>query len=69
MIFQVIMKTLSIGLRSRAPWSGAHMRGAKVGHGRKVELPKRTYYYPSDALLVKAKEIFAAYIIKDWRKK
>ncbi len=66
MIFKMVTSALSIRMVSRAPWSGAHMHGAKVGHGRKVTLPRRWYYYLSDALVGKAREIFAEHIIKDW---
>lgn len=67
MIFQLIVRSLSIGMRSRAPWSGAHQKGAKVGHNRSVTLPRRTYYYLSSELLSTAKKLFAEHIVKGWK--
>lgn len=67
MIFRMITTNLSIAMVSRASWSGAHMRGAKVGHGRKVTLPRRPYYYPSDAFLSTVKQTLAAHIVKGWK--
>lgn len=67
MIFRMVTTNLSISMVSRAPWSGAHMRGAKVGHGRKVTLPKRVYYYPSDSFLSTAKRTIAEHIVKGWK--
>lgn len=67
MIFQLTVRALSIRMTSRAPWSGAHQRGAKVGHNRSVDLPKRVYYYLSDKLLDTARGIFAEHVVKSWR--
>lgn len=52
---------------SRAPWSYAHMKGAKVGHNRSVRLPQRQFLWLSDRLLVTANEIFARHIVKGWQ--
>lgn len=65
----VTLGDLFIRATSRASWSGSHNKGDKVGHGRKVELPRRTFMYLSNTILRIATEVIAGHLVKDWKRR
>jgi hypothetical protein len=61
---RITVGPLFIRATSRAGWGGSHNQGDRVGHRRRVKLPRRTFVWLSDALLSKASETLAEYIVK-----
>jgi phage gpG-like protein len=62
----VIYKSGELFVRatSRVAWSGVHQEGGSVGRGSRI--PARPFLWLSDAIIDKAKETLAAFVVKGW---
>lgn len=65
----IVVKTGPLFVRgySRVKWGSAHY-GARVGRHRRVRLPRRAFYWISEALLGTARDVIGAYVVKGWKR-
>jgi phage gpG-like protein len=64
----VVAGDLLVRATSRVGWSGIHWRGGRAGHGGKVRIPRREFYWLSDLLLRTASDVLGDYVIKGWKR-
>jgi len=57
---------LFVRATSRVPWSGAHQKGGRVGHG--ARLPARPFLWLSDRVVNTATFVLSEYVVKGWKR-
>lgn len=60
--FRMVYTDHALTMKSTVRWAGIHWRGGNAGHGRKVRIPRREFYWMSDRFVMNARVVIANYV-------